>query len=181
MKKIVLISGKAQSSKDTSAKFMKSYLESKGERVLICHYADLLKYICKTFFDWDGKKDDKGRTLLQYVGTDIIRHQCEDYWVKFMMEFLFMFRKEWDYVLIPDTRFPNEIEYANSSWIGEENVYTIRINRPNFNSGATEEQLNHPSECGLDDYEFDYYINNNGTLEELSDKVKILLDRLMIG
>ena len=177
--KLILISAKLQHGKDTTAELLKVELEKNGKKVLICHYADLLKYICKTFFNWDGKKDDKGRTILQYVGTDIIRHQCEDYWVKFMMEFLFMFRKEWDYVLIPDTRFPNEIEYANSSWIGEENVYTIRINRPNFNSGATEEQLNHPSECGLDDYEFDHYINNDGTLDELNDKIKVLLDRLM--
>ena len=177
--KLILISAKLQHGKDTTAGLLKVELEKNGNKVLICHYADLLKYICKTFFNWDGKKDDKGRTILQYVGTDIIRHQCEDYWVKFMMEILFMFRKEWDYVLIPDTRFPNEIEYANSSWIGEENVYTIRINRPNFNSGATEEQLNHPSECSLDEYEFDHYITNDGTLDELNDKVKLLLDRLM--
>ena len=176
--KLILISAKLQNGKDTTAELLKTELENKGQRVLIAHYADLLKYICRTFFGWDGNKDEKGRTILQYVGTDIIRHQCEDYWVKFMMDFLFMFRKEWDCVLIPDTRFPNEVEYANSSWIGEENVHTIRVNRPNFNSGATKEQLNHPSECALDDYEFDYYIENNGTLEDLQLKVKDLLDNI---
>ena len=177
--KLILISAKLQHGKDTTAELLKVELEKNGNKVLIAHYADLLKYICKTFFNWDGNKDEKGRTILQYVGTDIIRHQCEDYWVKFMMEFLFMFRKEWDYVLIPDTRFPNEIEYANSSWIGEENVHTIRINRPNFNSGATEEQLNHPSECALDNYEFDHYITNDGTIEELEIKIKDLVDKLI--
>ena len=91
--KLILISAKLQHGKDTTAELLKVELEKNGNKVLICHYADLLKYICKTFFNWDGKKDDKGRTILQYVGTDIIRHQCEDYWVKFMMEFLFMFRK----------------------------------------------------------------------------------------
>lgn len=174
--KLILISAKLQNGKDTAAELLKGELEKSGNKVLITHYADLLKYICKTFFKWDGNKDEKGRTILQYVGTDIIRHQCEDYWVKFMMEFLFMFRKEWDYVLIPDTRFPNEIEYVNSSWIGKENVYTIRINRPNFNSGATEEQLKHPSECALDEYKFDHYITNEGTIEELEIKLKELVE-----
>lgn len=174
--KLILISAKLQNGKDTTAELLKEELENKGKRVLIAHYADLLKYICKTFFNWDGIKDEKGRSILQYVGTDVIRHQCVDYWVKFMMEFLFMFRKEWDYVLIPDTRFQNEIEYASSSWIGEENIFTVRINRPNFNSGATQEQLNHPSECALDEYRFDYYIENDSTLDDLKLKVKDLLD-----
>ena len=180
MKKIILISGKAQSSKDTSAQFMKLYLESNGEQVLICHYADLLKYICKTFFDWDGKKDDKGRTLLQYVGTDVIRNKnhAPNYWVGFIVDLLWMFYDEWDYIIIPDTRFENEI-HKMSDGFGKSIVSTIRINRPNFDSGLSQEQLNHPSECSLDEYEFDHYINNDGTLEELNDKLKILLDRLM--
>ena len=180
MKKILLISGKAQSSKDTSAQFMKSHLESKGERVLICHYADLLKYICKTFFDWDGVKDDKGRTILQHVGTDTIRmkNNRPDYWVDFIIDILWMFYDEWDYIIIPDTRFENEIHKMSDAF-GNTVVSTIRIDRPNFDSGLSQEQLNHPSECGLDDYEFDHYITNNGTLDELNDKVKFLLDRLM--
>ena len=184
MKKIILISGKAQSSKDTSAQFMKSHLESKGERVLICHYADLLKYICKTFFDWDGNKDDKGRTLLQYVGTDVIRmkNNRPDYWVDFIIDILWMFYDEWDYVLIPDTRFTNEVERMKSEFNGSWDyslVQSIRVNRPNFDSGLSIEQLSHPSECALDGYEFDHYITNDGTLDELNDKIKVLLDRLM--
>ena len=84
-------------------------MEQDNKRVLICHYADLLKYICKTFFVWDGVKDEKARSLLQRVGTDTIRKQNPDYWVEFISEFLKMFPDEWDYVLIPDARFPNEI------------------------------------------------------------------------
>lgn len=68
--KIVCISGKAQHGKDTTAKLLEEILEAQGNRVLIAHYGDLVKYVCKTFFGWDGKKDEKGRTLLQRVGTD---------------------------------------------------------------------------------------------------------------
>lgn len=57
--KIVCISGKAQHGKDTTAKLLEEILEAQGNRVLIAHYGDLVKYVCKTFFGWDGKKDER--------------------------------------------------------------------------------------------------------------------------
>ena len=48
--KIICISAKAQHGKDTSALILKDIYESKGQKVLITHFADLLKYICKAFF-----------------------------------------------------------------------------------------------------------------------------------
>ena len=47
--KVITISGKAQNGKDTTAGLLKSALEADGYKVLITHYADLLKYICKQF------------------------------------------------------------------------------------------------------------------------------------
>ena len=82
--KVVCISGKAQHGKDTTASMIKECLEQRGERVMIVHYADLLKYICRTFFDWDGNKDERGRHILQYVGTDVIRKKSPNYWVDFV-------------------------------------------------------------------------------------------------
>ena len=70
--RIIAISGHAQNGKDTTANIIKKHLEERGDKVLIVHYADLLKFICTKYFDWDGQKDEKGRHLLQYIGTDII-------------------------------------------------------------------------------------------------------------
>ena len=109
--KIICISGKAGSGKDTSAWMLKSELEKRGQVVLITHFADLLKYICKSFFGWDGVKDAQGRSLLQYVGTDVIRAKIPDFWVSFIANLLKLFPDQWDYVLIPDCRFPNEFEF----------------------------------------------------------------------
>lgn len=175
--KIILISGKAMSAKDTTASIMKSQLESIGKKVLICHYADLLKYICRTFFDWDGQKDDKGRSILQYVGTDNIRKKQENYWVKFIADFLNMFYNDWDYVLIPDTRFPNEVTYMRDKF--KSSVYTVRVERPNFISPLTEEQQKHPSECALDGYGMDVLITNGGTLQDLELKVKHYIEMVL--
>ena len=47
MKKVICISAKARHGKDTAAEILKEYLEHKGQRVLITHYADLLKFICR--------------------------------------------------------------------------------------------------------------------------------------
>lgn len=155
--KIITISAKAGGGKDFCANLIKQKLESKGDKVLITHYADLLKYICKTFFGWDGKKNMEGRTLLQYVGTDVIRQKNPNYWINFLIGIFNLFPDEWDYVVIPDTRFPNENDLMKEYF----DVITIRVTRPNFDNGLTKEQKNHESEIALDDYEFDYRIINN--------------------
>lgn len=166
--KIILISGKARHGKDTTAGFLKTALESDGYSVLIAHYGDLVKYICKTFFDWDGNKDEAGRTLLQYVGTDIIRNRDENYWVRFIGGVLNFFKNKWDYVLIPDCRFPNEIDYIKDMGFDTSHM---RVIRDNFESPLTPEQQMHPSETALDKVMADYYIINNGTKEELQNKI----------
>ena len=174
--KVICISAKAQHGKDTVANFMKECLEAKGKRVLVTHYADLVKYVCKTFFDWDGQKDEKGRTLLQYVGTDIVREKESDYWVGFIADMLYFFEDRWDYVLIPDTRFPNEINYLKDTGF---DVLYIRVIRENFESPLTEEQQKHPSETALDEYEADVLLYNDSTLENLKFSVERLTDVLV--
>ena len=82
----------------------------KNKKVLITHYADLLKYICRTFFKWNGEKDDYGRTLLQQVGTNIVGAKQPDFWVDFIISVLNLFEGSWDIVIIPDCRFVNEVE-----------------------------------------------------------------------
>lgn len=171
---VITISGKAESGKDTTAKMLKNRLEDIGYSVLICHYADLLKYICRTFFEWDGKKNEEGRTLLQKVGTEGIREQKPDYWVDFIKDVLRFFPDEWDYVLIPDTRFPNEIESIKSEF----HCTTLHITRPNYENHLTEEQRKHPSETALDEFEFDYEIINPGNAGGLSNEVNDFIDRM---
>ena len=95
-----------------------------------------------------------------------------NYWVDFIISILTLFKNEWDYVLIPDCRFPNEIERLKQSGI---NTFTLRIKRENFKSDLTEEQLNHISETALDDYNFDNIIKNT-TLNEFYKLIKEYVD-----
>lgn len=171
--KIITISAKARHGKDFCANLIKQKLELKGGKILIAHYADLLKYICKTFFEWDGQKNIEGRTLLQYVGTDIIRQKNPDYWINFLIGIFNLFPDEWDYVIIPDTRFPNENDIMKEYF----DVTTVRVMRPNFDNRLTEEQQNHESETALDNYCFDYKIINNGD-ESINEEVNNFINWL---
>lgn len=170
--KIICISGKARHGKDTVAKCLSEHLKESGNSVLVTHFADLLKYVCKQFFGWDGEKDEHGRSLLQYVGTDRIRGIFPNYWVSFIINILTVFNDEWDYVIIPDCRFPNEYELFRKYGF---DVELWKVVRDNFDSGLTEEQLNHPSETALDDYVPTRYIYNNGTLEEIDDIIECIM------
>jgi len=176
--KIINISGKAQHGKDSTALILKQKLEAKNKKVLIAHFADLVKYVSKQFFNWDGVKDEQGRTILQRIGTDIVRTQRPNYWVDFIKGILEMFQDEWDYVIIPDCRFENEIEtFKQDGW----DSIAVRVIRDDFKSSLTVEQLNHPSETALDDYKFDWYIYNSGGMKKLEYEADIFVEWLELG
>lgn len=176
--KIICISGKARHGKDITATFLSEALETRGYKVLVTHYADLLKYICKTFFDWDGKKDEYGRDLLQIVGTDVIRKKDPDFWVKFIRDILQFFPDRWDYVIIPDCRFPNEIDVIKKTF---SDAIHIRVIRPDFESPLTPEQQAHISETALDDVMPDHFIHNTGTLEDHYKRMNLVADGIVKG
>lgn len=146
--------------------------------MLITHYGDLVKYICTNFFGWNGKKDEDGRRLLQYVGTDIVRKINPDFWVDFIIDILRFFENNWDVVLIPDSRFPNEIDrLIDAGW----EVTHIRVKRPGYISTLTEEQRSHQSETALDNVDPDYLILNDGSLDDLEISVNQYIKENIYG
>lgn len=83
--------------------------------------------------------------------------------------------------IITDVRFPNEVEA-----IKKHGGIMVRINRPSWYDQEEDRLMReflkeppraeHPSETALDNYEgFDIVIENNGTIEELTEKVKEIL------
>lgn len=62
-------------------------------------------------------------------------------------------------LVIPDVRYYNEAQRVK-----REGGLLVRVFRPNFDNGLTQEARLHSSECELDDYDgFDVYIENDGT------------------
>lgn len=179
--KVILISGKAQAGKDTAANEFKRLYERDGLRVCIFHYADLLKFYASQYFGWDGMKDEYGRTLLQHIGSDIVRAERPSYWVNHAVNFINVFNKEFDVMIIPDVRFKNEIEHlvfhakrAQHYCPGPDHqFYYIRVTRPGYNNGLTEQQKRHVSETELDGYvpspnvvDESFELINNGRLSK---------------
>ena len=171
--RIILISGSARNGKDQTAEFIKEYIKHNNKRVLIIHYADFLKDFCAKHYGYRGVKDSADRQILQYVGTDIVRRNNQDAWVNMMVELLKGVRTEYDFVLIPDVRFPNEIEIIKENF---ENVFCLNVVRHNFDNGLAPSQQSHPSETALLGYKFDENIFNDGTLEDLSNTVKNIIN-----
>lgn len=155
------------------AMYLKAALETYGYSSVITHYADLLKYICKQFFGWDGRKDEWGRFILQLVGTDAVRKKKPDYWVDFMLSIIELFPSIWNYWIIPDCRFPNEIDKLKEAGL---DVIHLRVERDGFKSPLTDEQQNHLSETSLDDYKPDFVIHNGGSLHDLKINVRKWVD-----
>lgn len=73
--------------------------------------------------------------------------------------------------IITDMRFPNELEAVKSR-----KGITIRVNRGTVErTGKVIIRDEHPSETGLDNATFDYVIENNGTIKDLVDQIRIIL------
>lgn len=181
----IIISGKSQSGKDTAANMMREELEKAGCRCITIHFADLVKFYAKQYYNWDGEKNKEGRALLQSIGTNKVRALLPEYWAEIVAKFLAISAhyNDFDVAFIPDARFENEIEivmeYNPSSTV-------IRIERYDengdmyINPDFTEEQKNHPSETSLDNYAgFDYIIENHN-LDELKESIETVLADLNI-
>jgi len=151
---IITFSGKARHGKDTALEIAKQHLEGQGKKVACAGYADYLKEIATSNYGWDGEKGEKGRTLLQSVGSDY-RAKDYDFWVNHLINQAESSYSGYDYILIRDARYLNEIfRWEEEGYYS----YNIHVERPNFHNGLTSEQQSHTSEISLDDYTFDIYV-----------------------
>lgn len=107
------------------------------------------------------------REVLQIIGTDIFREMFgKDIWAK--KPFIDPVFDYWDFVCITDCRFPEEIKQARLH-----NSLCLYIDR------AREEIDTHESETTIVKHKdfFDYIIDNNGTHEQLKDKINDILKK----
>lgn len=175
--KIFIICGKARHGKDTTALILKKIYEEKQQKVLNISYGSAIKEYAKKVSDWDGSEETKPRTLLQQLGTDVIRKQISQmFFVDRLMNDIKVYSYYFDILTISDARFKVEVDTPKDLF---PNVVAIKVVRPNFDNGLSLEQQNHPSEIDLDDYNrYDYTIINDGTIEDLEEKLRKLVGEL---
>ena len=73
--KIYLLSGKARHGKDTIAGYLKEFYEKDGKKVIFSRAGKYIKFYAMEMTGWDGSEETKPRTLLQELGTDVIRNK----------------------------------------------------------------------------------------------------------
>lgn len=108
------------------------------------------------------------RLLLQTYGTQIFRDRVdENHWVNQVLKRFSVTNK--NVTIVTDARFENEVEWVKNCVSETTPIIAIRINR-DFNNNNLHQ---HPSETGLDTYKnWDYKVDNNGTLEDLNNVAK---------
>lgn len=167
--KIVMICGKAGHGKTTFANFLEEELAATGKEVLVASFGTALKDVLRNYYDWDGKKNTAGRSLLQQVGTEIVRAKDEHYWTDTLMRLATAMNP--DFLIVDDWRFIEEIDRASEyhsdittvrveryeKWVGDHCDY---VNIPYKNPAMTADQLAHRSETELDSYNCEYIITN---------------------
>jgi hypothetical protein len=116
------------------------------------------------------------REFLQKIGTDALRDNLhEDVWVNALMSD-YMYEPdlvtdvcEYPNWIITDTRFPNEAKAIKNS-----GGIVVRVDRISVSAINA-----HYSEIALDNWDFDYYIDNSGTEDDLANRVNEFLETII--
>jgi hypothetical protein len=145
--------GLAGSGKDTAAKAL---IELGYFRMA---FADELKDLAFDF-GWNGEKDEAGRRLLQELGM-AARRYSPNIWIQHIA---WRIAPNGPPVVFTDVRFQNE-----ANFVRHKGGIIVRIVRPGIISG------NHESELKQADIPADIEIVNDGTIEDLHNKIRNLI------
>jgi hypothetical protein len=119
------------------------------------------------------------RLLMQLIGTECFRNKIHyNTWINALFsEYVIPMswdrsdiKKEYSDWIITDMRFPNELKAVK-----DKDGISIMVHRDLYKGNAHIAPIPHESETALDNSIFDYVIDNNGTIEELIEKVKEIL------
>lgn len=167
-KKIIVLSGKQFSGKDTVAKFLLEKMAT-FKRIGL---GDAIKI---EYGKQKGLSFEEIEKNKSHYRADLIalgnwgRAQSPDFWLKKIIE-------QDENVIVPDLRMPYELKVFK-----ENNAISIRVEAPRENRSlrGTLSNENDDTETLLDSItDWDYIIQNNGTLEELKEKAYKLADEL---
>lgn len=178
MNKIIIISGKARAGKNTTADFIKDYCDDNNLKSINLAYGDYIKEYAKKISSWDGSDETKPRSLLQELGTDIIRVNFGDeFFINKMIDDIKVYSHYFDVITISDARFPKEIDLIKSNF---NDAISVNVIRPNFDNGLSDKEKAHASEIALDNYNnYDYNLLNEADLKSLESKVSKIMEVLL--
>lgn len=165
--KIMILNGKGECGKDTFIELLRKYTS-------VYHWSsiDTIKDIAINYFDWDGKKDLAGRKMLSDLKLAAVAYND-----------------------MPHTEFKNKVQIAEG--IGAKLMVAVIRDIPEIIKALEDPDLNEyeiktvliqrnglPNKLGnsaddnVDFFIYDYYIDNNSTIEELEESAMTLLNAM---
>lgn len=157
MQKIYIINGPAGSGKDT---FVELYSEISINTVHNISSVDKVKEAAK-ILGWNSIKDEIGRKFLSDL-KDLSTNSYDGPY-NYVMNFI---NSTKDTVFV-HIREPSEIEKIRRKF---PSCKTIFINR------NTEIKFNNHADRNVENYQYDYYINNDGTIRDLKETIKNFIE-----
>ena len=173
--KVYMISGKARNGKDTLAGFMKKYFDENGKKACIMHIGNYIKHFAIDYFGWDGSDETKPRTLLQQLGTEIIREKMNKplFFTTRLIEDMEVLSNFYDVIIVSDVRLPLEFDEIGKVY---PDMVKMHISRPELVSNLSAKEQKHITEVALDNYNDYKYDVVNTTLEELEEQAKRIVE-----
>ena len=129
--KIILIGGKAGSGKTTLATYLTQHLKKQNKKVIISPYTKYLKRYIEEITGSTINENNKPRELLQKISSDLIKKELgyKNLFINRQIEDLKIYSYFADVIIIPDVRFPSEIEKIKEEF---DNLKSIKIKRENY-------------------------------------------------
>ena len=171
---IICTCGKARSGKSLVGKYIYNEYKKNGLKVIISPYTKYLKQYISDITGNSINDDNKPRVLLQKISSDLIKGKLgnNNFFINRQLEDIDIYSYFFDVIIIPDVRFPEEIEVLRKKY---NKVIAIGIKRNNYDNGLTEEEQKDITEISLDDYKnYDYELINNSDAGLYNDTLKII-------
>lgn len=194
----IAICGKANTGKNTVSKLIRKEI-AKNQKGIFCEYiafADPIKAMIRIMFpDLPEKyltssshfrseaipgafKDGQPLTVRQLLidlGTGLGRNYKETIWLEnFDNSFKKAVAKNKNMIIVTDVRFRNEFDHMKS-----QGFFQIRLLRDaNIQASAQSNHVSETNQNTIADSEFDYVLDNNGTLKDLKNEVSKIVAQL---
>lgn len=156
-KLVVIVNGKPRAGKDTFAKILDKYIS-----VYKYSAIDKIKEIAIDC-GWKGGKTERDRKFLSDL--KILTTEYSDLPFNAMLDKVMDFYSDdiKEDVLLIDIREPEEIQRAREIF----DAITVFIKNDNVKHITS-----NPADANVENYEYDFYIENNGTLEEFEQNIR---------
>jgi len=175
---VLLVNGYPRSGKDTFAKFIEEEFKYDPSKLDV-HFENIstvsyIKKAARDYFDWDGEKDEKGRRLLadlkdasRLYNEGPFNFACQQRSINYTTVCL---KRPLLFVSVIHSREPEEIQMFKNHF-GD-------ICRTVFIKRDIEQELSNHADRNVEDYKYNYTINNNSDIKAFKKKCNKFINNL---